>query len=91
MENAFANVMEEMSAIQPREFHPELEYTQPGELDFLKDAYEVGKDGKVSCFSSPWIFCLTVVLACVHFEVMLLRVFVATRVTVPPVLLSRLF
>ncbi|KAL5108640.1 Small heat shock protein p36 [Taenia crassiceps] len=47
MDNAFESVMEEMSAIQPREFHPELEYTQPGELDFLKDAYEVGKDGKL--------------------------------------------
>nr|QBL89775.1 small heat shock protein p36 [Taenia multiceps] len=47
MDNAFESVMKEMSAIQPREFHPELEYTQPGELDFLKDAYEVGKDGKL--------------------------------------------
>lgn len=55
MDNAFESVMEEMSAIQPREFHPELEYTQPGELDFLKDAYEVGKDGRVSCPPSSWI------------------------------------
>ncbi|CDI98285.1 Major egg antigen p40 [Echinococcus multilocularis] len=47
MDNAFNSVMQELSAIQPREFHPELEYTQPGELDFLKDAYEVGKDGKL--------------------------------------------
>ncbi len=40
--------MDEMSAIQPREFQPAIEFTKPGELDFLKDAYEVGKDGKVS-------------------------------------------
>ncbi|KAM7535241.1 hypothetical protein Aperf_G00000094748 [Anoplocephala perfoliata] len=44
---ALTNMMREMSAIEPREFQPEKEFTQPGELDFLKDAYEVGKDGKL--------------------------------------------
>ncbi|KAM7535254.1 hypothetical protein Aperf_G00000094717 [Anoplocephala perfoliata] len=47
MDAAMNEMMREMSAIEPREFHPELEFVQPGELDFLKDAYEVGKDGKL--------------------------------------------
>ncbi|VDD77367.1 unnamed protein product [Mesocestoides corti] len=47
VDQAMDEVMEKMSAIQPREFHPELEFTSPGELDFLKNAYEVGKDGKL--------------------------------------------
>ncbi|KAM7535954.1 hypothetical protein Aperf_G00000094756 [Anoplocephala perfoliata] len=47
MEAAMNKLMREMSAIKPHEFQPEKEFTQPGELDFLKDAYEVGKDGKL--------------------------------------------
>ncbi|KAM7535901.1 hypothetical protein Aperf_G00000094737 [Anoplocephala perfoliata] len=47
MNAALTNMMREMSAIEPREFQPEKEFTQPGELDFLKDAYEVGRDGKL--------------------------------------------
>ncbi|VDL37774.1 unnamed protein product [Hymenolepis diminuta] len=47
MDTALENMMNEMSAIEPREFHPEAEFTEAGALDFLKDAYEVGKDGKL--------------------------------------------
>nr|CDS31595.1 Major egg antigen (p40) [Hymenolepis microstoma] len=47
MDAAWDRMMGEMSAIEPREFHPEAEFTEAGELDFLKDAYEVGKDGKL--------------------------------------------
>lgn len=47
MDAAWNKMMGEMSAIEPREFHPEAEFTEAGALDFLKDAYEVGKDGKV--------------------------------------------
>lgn len=47
MDAALNKMMSEMSAIEPREFHPEAEFTEVGALDFLKDAYEVGKDGKL--------------------------------------------
>lgn len=52
MERALESAMAEMSRIRPHEFHPKLGLTQyfsgdGGHLDFLRRAYEVGKDGKV--------------------------------------------